>query len=119
MRDRGKPFVKYYRGPTSFTLVPRGFKGWAQTMVWAALLLPLLMWLADHHHPHVSKAEYANAFVLFGIGVSVWLVGGVWWMSANAERVDVSELRRKRQRERQRERRLQQERKKDRTDRQS
>lgn len=105
MRDRDKPFVMYYRGPVSFSLVPRGLKGWLQAAIWVAVLGILVAWFSNHTGPGIDGTGYAAALFLFCMGVLAWLIGGVWWMVAHSERVDVSEMLRDRQRQRQRERR--------------
>lgn len=105
MRRRHEPFVMYYRGPVSFTLVPRGFKGWLQTAIWAATLVLLVLWFDDHTDRQIDSTSTAAAVFLFCMGFLAWLIGGIWWMVAHAQRVDVSEMLRERQKKRQRERR--------------
>ncbi len=107
MRDKDKPFVMYRRGPANFTIVPRGTSGWCQFAVWLALLGALVVWFADHVGVNSDGAEFFYGIVLFGIGVFVWMVAGLWWMIARAEIVEVAELMRDRQRERRKQRREQ------------
>ncbi|MFM7378398.1 MAG: hypothetical protein ACKO1O_09785 [Erythrobacter sp.] len=105
MRDRVKPFVMYRRGPANFTIVPRGVLGWVQFAVWLALLGALVVWFAEHVHLNPDNANYLESVVLFAIGVFLWMVGGLWWMMARAEIVEVAELTRDRQIERRKRRR--------------
>jgi hypothetical protein len=107
MRDRDKPFVMYRRGPANFTIVPRGVMGWFQFAVWLALLGGLVVWFAKHVHFNPGNGHYYEGLLLFGIGVFLWMVTGLWWMMARAEIVEVAELMRDRQRERRKRRREQ------------
>lgn len=107
MRGRGKPFVMYRRGPANFIIVPRGVVGWSQFAVWVALLAALAVWFARHVQLHSEAADFSYTLVLFGMGVFIWIVAGLWWMIARAEIVDVAELMRDRQRERRKRRRKQ------------
>lgn len=100
MRDRDKPFVMYRRGPASFTIVPRGVAGWCQFAVWMALLGALVIWFVGHSKASGSSADVSDGFLLFVIGVFLWVVAGLWWMIARAEIIDVAELIRDRQRQR-------------------
>lgn len=105
MRRKDMPFVVYRRGPGSFTIIPRGLKGWAQFAVWLALLLPLVLWFADHAPPQTA-GEFAHyGLVLFVIGLLAWFASGIWWMLARGEVIDVVELQRDRQRARRKVRR--------------
>ncbi len=111
MRDRNKPFVVYRRGWASFSIWPRGIRGWAQFAVWLAMLVPGIAWFAEHVDSRLSGSDYGAGIVVFCMGVVIWLVGGLWWMLARAETVDVVELRRQKQYERrERKRALQKER---------
>ncbi|MCL9999314.1 MAG: hypothetical protein NBV68_08030 [Erythrobacter sp.] len=105
MRDRDKPFVMYRRGPGNFTIVPRGVVGWSQFAVWMALLGALVVWFAEHTELNSRSADYYFGLALFGIGVFVWMVAGLWWMIVRAEVVDIVELMRDRQREQRKRRR--------------
>lgn len=101
MRDQDKPFVLYRRGPFNFTIMPRGLKGWGQFAVWIALLVPLVLWFDNYAAAHSDGRElYAGLAAFFG-GMVVWTLGGIWWMRARAEEVDVNamlELKRKQDR---------------------
>jgi len=105
MRGRDKPFVMYRRGPASFTIVPRGVMGWLQFALWLILLGALVIWFTKHVHLIPNNENYFEGVVLFAIGVFLWMVGGLWWMRARAEIVEVAELTRDRQRERRKQRR--------------
>jgi hypothetical protein len=97
MRDKGKPFVMYRRGPANFTIVPRGMLGWSQFAVWMALFGALVMWFADHAEANGKGAAFYDGLAVFAVGVIVWFVVGLWWMLARAEVVEVAELMRDRQ----------------------
>lgn len=107
MGDKEKPFVMYRRGPANFTIVPRGALGWCQFAVWMALLGALVVWFADHVQMNGEGREFFYGVALFGFGVFVWMVTGLWWMMARAEIVEVAELMRDRQRARRKRRREQ------------
>jgi hypothetical protein len=92
MRDEDKPFVIYRRGSLNFTIVPRGVKGWTQFAVWMVLLVPLLVWFTQYAETHESGLQFAIGMALFFAGMLVWTLGGIWWMRARAEVVDVEEL---------------------------
>jgi len=92
MRDQDKPFVLYRKGPMNFTIVPRGARGWAQFGVWMALLVPPCLWFTDYAASHgEGPALYAGLAGFLGMTL-VWTVGGIAWMKARAEVVDVNEL---------------------------
>jgi len=97
VRDKNKPFVVFRRGPGSFTIVPRGAKGWTQFALWIALLFPLVIWFDNHTPPPNAGGTYYDGLALFVFGLVVWLVVGIWWMLARAEVVEVAELLRDRQ----------------------
>lgn len=99
MRDKDAPFVVYRRGPGSFYIVPRGAAGWTQLSVLVALLALLVMWFIDHVGLTASGAERSQAVALLVFGLAMWGIGGLWWMLAHAEVVDVAELTRDRQRQ--------------------
>jgi hypothetical protein len=92
MRDEDKPFVMYRRGTLNFTIVPRGVKGWTQFAVWMALLVPLLLWFAGYAAEHGEEPDFTIGLALYLGGMLVWTVGGIWWMKARAEVVDLQEL---------------------------
>lgn len=96
MRGKGKHFVVYRKGPANFTIVPRGWQGWAQFSVWMALLAPLIIWFSRYAEAHPDERGFYDGLALFCIGVALWLVGGFWWMFAHAEEIDVVEMTRRR-----------------------
>lgn len=105
MRDRRKPFVFYRRGAGSFSIVPRGAAGWGQFAVWIALLAALVTWFVDHARANARGPAFFEGLGLFGAGLLAWFVGGIWWMLARAEVVDMAELTRDRQRRARKQRR--------------
>lgn len=102
MQRKDKPFVLYRRGPLNFRIVPRGLMGWLQFALWMALAGMLVSWFLSHASmpTHARDAVYEDVIFLFLFGMVVWLIGGLWWMRAHAEEIDVSEYLRDRQRER-------------------
>lgn len=97
MSSKDRPFVLYVGGMLGWHLVPRGIKGWTQFLIWLALLVPLVMWLADHLAAQHGKGEYMAGLLLFAFGVLAWLIGGLWWMLSRAEIVEMVEVRRQKQ----------------------
>jgi hypothetical protein len=92
MRNEEKPFVFYRKGPLNFTIVPRGLNGWAQFAVWMGLLVPPCLWFTDYAATHgEGPGLYIGLAAFLGMTL-VWTVGGIWWMKARAEVVDVNEL---------------------------
>lgn len=102
MRGGQKPFVMYQRGSLHFTILPRGLKGWLQFAIWMLLLGLLVLWFADHVSSPETAAEFESGLFLFLCGVIAWLVGGLWWMIAHSEVVDVVVLKREQQNARRR-----------------
>lgn len=106
MQRKDLPFVIYRRGPMSFTLVPRGIKGWAQFALWLALVAPLLVWFAEHlAAPPFQRTDFGAVVALFCFGMLAWFVCGMWWMCAHAQVIDSSEHLREKQRARRRQQR--------------
>lgn len=89
MTRRDKPFVVFRRASGMFTIVPRGFAGWAQLGVWLALLIPLAIWFAEHFALRYGGPDFAS-----GVGLFLFaLIGGVvcflWWVFSRAEQIDM------------------------------
>jgi hypothetical protein len=92
MREEDKPFVMYRRGLMNFTIVPRGVAGWSQFAVWMALLAVLTTAFAIYSEAHKDSSEMTIALVLYIAAMLIWTLGGIWWMKARAEVVDMQEL---------------------------
>jgi hypothetical protein len=104
MRDQDKPFVLYRKGPMNFTIVPRGLKGWGQFGIWMMMLVPPSLWFTNYAATHDEGSGLYLGLAFYLGSMLVWTVGGIWWMKARAEVVDVNELL-KREAERKRTRR--------------
>lgn len=106
MRDEDKPFVLYRKGPSNFTIVPRGAKGWAQFGVWMALLVPPSIGLAVYAEANEGRPEFWVALAAYLVATLVWSLAAISWMRARAEVVDVAAiLKLKREQERKQSRR--------------
>lgn len=105
MRTNDKPFVVYRRAHGSFTIVPRGLKGWAQAGAWMALLAALVVWFIDHAQSHSDKSEFFYGLVLFCGGLVAWAICAAWWIMPRSEVIEVAELIRQKQYERRKQRR--------------
>ncbi len=92
MREEDKPFVLYRKSAFNFTITPRGVKGWTQFAVWMALLVPLLVWFDGYSAAHAGGPGFAKGMALFIGGMLFWTVGGIWWMRARAEVVDLDAM---------------------------
>ncbi len=97
MRAPVKPFIVYEGGVLPYMIVPRGWKGWGQFTLWLALLTPLLVWLDNLMKTQQGAADFGTGVFLFLMGVTVWLVAGLWWMLARAEVIRMVEIRREKQ----------------------
>lgn len=92
MRDQDKPFVLYRQSRFNFTIIPRGVQGWTQFAVWMALLVPPTLAFVAYAEAHENDPGFVIAVALFMLATLVWTLGGIWWMKARAEVVDVEEL---------------------------
>lgn len=92
MREEDKPFVLYRKSAFNFAITPRGVKGWTQFAVWMALLVPLVVWFTGHAEAHEGDPQFAIGLALFFVGMLVWTLGGIWWMRARAEVVDLDAM---------------------------
>ena len=95
LRDKDAGFVVYRRKSGFFTIVPRGLKGWAQLGAWIALLVPPIIWFFRFVRTNPDDRLFYDGLMLLGTVAVVWLVGGIWYMLACSETVDVAELTRK------------------------
>jgi hypothetical protein len=101
MRDEDKLFVLYRKSPMNFNVSPRGLKGWIQLGIWIALLVPPTFALARYAHLHEGRPELTVAITLYALYILVWTLGGIAWIRARAEIVDLHTLRmRKKEEER-------------------
>lgn len=92
-----KPFIIYEGGALPFMIVPRGWKGWMQFAIWLALLAPLVLWLSNHIQTPQSGTDLGTGVFLFVMGLTVWLVAGLWWAIVRAEVIRMVEIRRQKQ----------------------
>ncbi len=101
MREEDKPFIltKYRWG--GFNIEPRNARGWRLTLTWLALPLPLIGGFALFTEKQPDNPAFAAVLAGFIIGMALWGIGGIIWMRARAEVVDVQVLLRlKREQER-------------------
>jgi hypothetical protein len=92
MRDKDKPFILTRYGRVGFNIEPRGARGWRLMLTWLALPLPLIGGIAMFAHRWPASPAYGTALAVFSLAMAVWAIGGVMWMRARAEVVDVEEL---------------------------
>ncbi len=97
MRAQDKPFIIFEGGALPFMIVPRGWKGWGQFALWLAAVIPLVLWLSDHMRTPQSGADFGTGVFLFLVGLTIWLVAGLWWAIVRAEVIRMVEIRREKQ----------------------
>jgi hypothetical protein len=92
MREQDKPFILYRSGPWNFKIAPRNSEGWRQTVIWMALLAPItggFVWFAE---AEPKGAAFYLGLALYLVAMVAWGTGGMVWMRARAEVVDLQEL---------------------------
>jgi hypothetical protein len=92
MRDQGKPFVLYRKGPMNFSIVPRGSRGWTQFGVWMVVFAVPTIAFAIYAEAHEGRPGFWVALALYLAATLIWSLASIWWMKARAEVVDVNEL---------------------------
>lgn len=97
MRRRDKPFIVCRRGSGFFTIRPRGAKGWLQTVIWAALVVPLVVWFSGYTGASEKADDFVPALFLFCMGILAWVIAGLWWVFTRAEVVAYSVILRDKQ----------------------
>ena len=92
MRDQDKPFIltRYRWG--GFNIEPRGARGWRLMLTWLALPVPLIGGFAVFAESAPQSPVFAAVLAGFIIAVTFWAIGGIVWMRARAEVVDVEQL---------------------------
>lgn len=103
MRDEDKPFIltKYSWG--GFNIEPRNARGWRLMLTWLALPLPLIGGFALFTEKQPDSPAFAAVLAVFVLAMAIWAIGGIIWMRARSEVVDVEQLLRlKREQERKR-----------------
>jgi len=92
MRDENKPFIltKYSWG--GFNIEPRNARGWRLMLTWLALPLPLIGGFAVFAEQRPDDPMFAAVLVGFIVAMALWAIGGIIWMRARAEVVDVEQL---------------------------
>jgi hypothetical protein len=101
MRDSDKPFVLIRAGRGGFTIEPRGARGWRLMLTWIAVSLLIGGAFALFASTDPEGSTFVVGLTLFVLALGGWTIGGIIWMRARAEVVDVHELLRlKREQER-------------------
>lgn len=101
MRKSVRPFVVYRKGSGSYFFVPRGLNGWLQTAIWAAVPVPVIMWLLDLAAFYGEESEFWGGFLSVCF-VVFWVIAGLWWVGAHADVIDYVEVKRAKQKQRRR-----------------
>jgi hypothetical protein len=101
MREEDKPFILTRYGWGGFNIEPRNARGWRLMLTWLALPLPLIGGFALFAEKQSESPAFAAVLAVFIFAMALWGIGGVMWMRARAEVVDVQALLRlKREQER-------------------
>jgi hypothetical protein len=92
MREQDKPFIltKYRWG--GFNIEPRNARGWRLMLTWLALPLPLIGGFALFAEQQPDSPAFAALLAVFILAMAIWAIGGIVWMRARAEVVDVEQL---------------------------
>jgi hypothetical protein len=101
MREQEKPFILFRRNRFIYNITPRNASGWMQMGVWMALFVPLVAGFAAYDSTRAADSAFGLADAVFLLVVLVWATGGIMWMKARAEVIDVDQvIRQKREAER-------------------
>lgn len=92
MPDTEKPFILIRRNRFIFNITPRNASGWWQMGIWTVLLAPVVFLFHRYTDGLAEGPQLTRAVAVFLLATTVWAVGGIWWMKARAEVVDVEQL---------------------------
>lgn len=92
MREPEKPFILIRRNRFIFNITPRNASGWMQMGVWMALLAPAVYVFYRYTEGLPQGSQVTAATALFLGATGLWAVGGIVWMKARAEVIDVEQL---------------------------
>jgi hypothetical protein len=87
-----KPFILVRRNRFIFNITPRNASGWIQMGVWMALLVAMIVGFSRFDEARPTDSSFGGADAAFLVGMLVWTIGGIWWMRARSEVIDVGEL---------------------------
>ena len=92
MHKEEMPFVltRYRWG--GFNIEPRNARGWRLLLTWLAMPLPLIGGFALFAEKESDSRAFAAVLAVFILAMAIWAIGGIIWMRARAEMVDVEEL---------------------------
>ena len=92
MREAEKPFILFRRNRFIYNITPRNASGWMQIGVWMALFVPMIAGFAAYDSARMADDAFGPVDAVFLLGVLVWAAGGIMWMRARAEVIDVDQL---------------------------
>jgi hypothetical protein len=92
MRDQEKPFILFRRNRFIFNIAPRNASGWMQFSVWMALFVPMVVGFAAYDEARPADSSFGPADAVFLLAVLAWAAGGIIWMRARAEVIDVDQV---------------------------
>lgn len=87
-----KPFILVRRGRFIFNITPRNASGWIQMGVWMALFAAMTAGFSRFDEARPAGSTFGAADAAFLVCVLVWAIGGVWWMRARSEVVDLEQM---------------------------
>lgn len=92
MSEAGKDFIAYRQGRWGLKIVPRNAAGWRATIIWMLMLAPptgLFSWaMADEP----TGIKLAAILIVYLLTTAIWTVGGLRWMWARSEVIDVEQM---------------------------
>ena len=89
MSDVGKDFIAYRQVRWGLKIVPRNAAGWRATIIWMLLLAPptgLFVWAMADEPTGIKLVAILTVYLLV---TAIWTVGGIRWMLARSEVIDV------------------------------
>lgn len=92
MREQEKPLIIYRSGWINYRIVPRNAQGWRYLLAWWAMTFPIVGLLIGFASRYPEGPVFYAGLVVFLIAMGVWAVGGISWLRARAEVLDVEEL---------------------------
>jgi hypothetical protein len=92
MREQEKPFILFRRNRFIYNITPRNASGWMQMGVWMALFAAMVAGFTAFDGTRPADSAFGADDAIFLIGVLIWAVGGIWWMRARSEVIDVNAL---------------------------
>lgn len=92
MPEQHKPLIIYRRGWINYRIVPRNAKGWRYLLAWWATILPIAGLAIGFASRYPDGPALYVGLVMFLIVMGFWAIGGIIWLRARSEVLDVEEF---------------------------